>query len=130
MNKKEIVSLSPFFQLPNFESKQELIFFPSSIFLDGDDFVNISYNVGDNRSYFVKLHLNLVKLSLYDKKSIDFQVNHNINPNYYLELIRNVRKLLGYSISKKEYYKFKNVDKTLKTLKTGKKRKTSKKLKK
>ena len=130
MKKKEIVSLSPFFQLPNYESKQELIFFPSSIFLDDKDFVNISYNVGDNRSYFVKLHLNLVKLSLYDKKSIDFQVNHNINPNYYLELIRNVRKLLGYSISKKEYYKFKNVDKTLKSSrKTGKKRKTIKKIK-
>ena len=34
MSKKDIVSLSPFFQLPNFESKQELIFFPCSIFID------------------------------------------------------------------------------------------------
>jgi len=88
MNKKDIVSLSPFFQLPNFESKQELIFFPCSIFIDKKDFVNISYSIGDNRSYFVKLHLDIVKISLYDKKNIDFQVNHNINPNYYLELIR------------------------------------------
>lgn len=129
MNKKDIISLSPFFQLPNFESKQELIFFPCSIFIDKKDFVNISYSIGDNRSYFVKLHLNVVKISLYDKKNIDFQVNHNINPNYYLELIRSIRKLMGYSISKKEYYKFKNVDKTLRT---GKKsfNKSSKKTKK
>jgi hypothetical protein len=128
MDKKDIVSLSPFFQLPNFESKQELIFFPCSIFIDKKDFVNISYSVGDNRSYFVKLHLNIVKISLYDKKNIDFQVNHNINPNYYLELIRSIRKLMGYSISKREYYKFKDVEKTLKT---GKKtlKKKSKKLK-
>ena len=41
MSKKDIVSLSPFFQLPNFESKQELIFFPCSIFIDKKDFVNI-----------------------------------------------------------------------------------------
>ena len=77
---------------------------------------------------FVKLHLNLVKISLYDKKNIDFQVNHNINPNYYLELIRSVRKLMGYSIAKQEYYKFKGVDRTMKT---GKKtlKKKSKKLK-
>jgi hypothetical protein len=129
MNKKDIVSLSPFFQLPNFESKQELIFFPCSIFIDSKDFVNISYSVGDNRSYFVKLHLNVVKISLYDKKNIDFQVNHNINPNYYLELIRSVRKLLGFSIAKKDYYKFRDVDKTMKT---GKKsfNKSSKKTKK
>lgn len=129
MNKKDIISLSPFFQLPNFESKQELIFFPCSIFIDKKDFVNISYSVGDNRSYFVKLHLNVVKISLYDKKNIDFQVNHNINPNYYLELIRSIRKLLGFSIAKKDYYKFKNVDNTLKT---GKKsfNKSSKKTKK
>ena len=59
LKKKEVTHISPFFQLPNYESKQELIFFPSSIFLDDDDFVNISYNVGDNRSYYVKLHLNL-----------------------------------------------------------------------
>ena len=127
MDKKDIVSLSPFFQLPNFESKQELIFFPCSIFIDKKDFVNISYSVGDNRSYFVKLHLNIVKISLYDKKNIDFQVNHNINPNYYLELIRSIRKLLGYSISKREYYKFKDVERTLKTGKKTLKKKKSKK---
>jgi len=126
MNKKDIVSLSPFFQLPNFESKQELIFFPCSIFIDKKDFVNISYSVGDNRSYFVKLHLNIVKISLYDKKNIDFQVNHNINPNYYLELIRSIRKLLGYSISKREYYKFKDVDKSLRSGKKTLKKKSKK----
>jgi hypothetical protein len=126
MDKKDIVSLSPFFQLPNFESKQELIFFPCSIFIDKKDFVNISYSVGDNRSYFVKLHLNIVKISLYDKKNIDFQVNHNINPNYYLELIRSIRKLMGYSIAKKEYYKFKDVEKTLKTGKKTLKKKSKK----
>ena len=131
MNKKDIVSLSPFFQLPNFESKQELIFFPCSIFIDSKDFVNISYSVGDNRSYFVKLHLDIVKLSLYDKKNIDFQVNHNINPNYYLELIRSIRKLLGFSIAKRDYYKFKDVEKTMKTgKKTLKKKNKSKKPKK
>ena len=27
MNSKEITEISPFFQLPNYESKQELIFF-------------------------------------------------------------------------------------------------------
>ena len=129
MKKKDIVSLSPFFQLPNFESKQELIFFPCSIFIDSKDFVNISYSIGDNRSYFVKLHLDIVKLSLYDKKNIDFQVNHNINPNYYLELIRSIRKLLGFSIARKDYYKFRDVDKTMKI---GKKsfNKSSKKTKK
>ena len=131
MKSKDIINLSPFFQLPNFESKQELIFFPCSISIDKKDFVNISYSVGDNRSYFVKLHLNLVKISLYDKKNIDFQVNHNINPNYYLELIRSIRKLMGYSISKQEYYKFKDVDRTMKTGKKTlkKKKKKSKKLK-
>ena len=124
MNKKDIVSLSPFFQLPNFESKQELIFFPCSIFIDKKDFVNISYSVGDNRSYVVKLHLNIIKISLYDKKNIDFQVNHNINPNYYVELIRNIRKIMGLSVQKKEYYKFKDVDKTLSS--RGSKKKKSK----
>lgn len=128
MSNKEIVSLSPFFQLPNFESKQELIFFPCSILIDSKDFVNISYSAGDNRSYFVKLHLNIVKLSLYEKKNIDFHVNHNINPNYYLELIRSIRKLMGYSIAKKEYYKFKDVEKTLKSSRTGKKKKKTKKI--
>ena len=130
MNKKEITELSPFFQLPNYESKQELIFFPTSIYLDKEKYVNISYNVGDNRSYYVKLHLNLIKLSLYDKNNIDFQVNYNINPNYYLELIRNIRKLLGYSIARSDYYKFKDVHITLgskhKLKKTKKKKKKNK----
>ena len=128
MKKKEITELSPFFQLPNYESKQELIFFPTSIYLDKDNYVNISYNVGDNRSYFVKLHLDIIKISLYDKNNIDFQVNHNINPNYYVELIRNIRKLMGYNVLKKDYYKFKDVNKTLSSRgsKTKKKSKKSK----
>ena len=113
MKKKEITELSPFFQLPNYESKQELIFFPTSIFLDKQNYVNISYNVGDNRSYFAKLHLDIIKLSLYDKKNIDFQVNHNINSNYYIELIRTIRKFMGYTTAKKDYYKFKDTEKTL-----------------
>ena len=55
MNSKEITEISPFFQLPNYESKQELIFFPTSIYLDDKKYVNISYNVGDNRSYFLTI---------------------------------------------------------------------------
>ena len=125
MKKKEITELSPFFQLPNYESKQELILFPTSIYLDKDNYVNISYSVGDNRSYFVKLHLDIIKISLYDKNNIDFQVNHNINPNYYVELIRNIRKLMGYNVLKKDYYKFKDVNKTLSS--RGSKKSKSKK---
>ena len=127
MKKKEITELSPFFQLPNYESKQELIFFPTSIYLDKDNYVNISYNIGDNRSYFVKLHLDIIKISLYDKNNIDFQVNHNINPNYYVELIRNIRKLMGYNVLKKDYYKFKDVNKTLSSRGSKKKNKSKKK---
>ena len=128
MKKKEITELSPFFQLPNYESKQELIFFPTSIFLDKQNYVNISYNVGDNRSYFAKLHLDIIKLSLYDKKNIDFQVNHNINSNYYIELIRTIRKFMGYTTAKKDYYKFKDTEKTLAS--KSSKNKTKKKKKK
>ena len=130
MKKKEITELSPFFQLPNYESKQELILFPSSIYLDKDNYVNISYSVGDNRSYFVKLHLDIIKISLYDKNNIDFQVNHNINPNYYVELIRNIRKLMGYNVLKKDYYKFKDVNKTLSSRGSKTKKKSKKKSKK
>ena len=78
-----------------------------SIHRDEKDFINVSYNVGDNRSYYLKLHLDIINLSLYKKENIDFQVNHNINLNYYQELIRNVRKLLGLSLKKADYYKFK-----------------------
>jgi len=130
MKEKEITELSPFFQLPNYESKQELILFPTSIYLDKDNYVNISYSVGDNRSYFVKLHLDIIKISLYDKNNIDFQVNHNINPNYYVELIRNIRKLMGYNVLKKDYYKFKDVNKTLSSRGSKKKKKSKKKSKK
>tara|TARA_B100001094_G_scaffold278860_1_gene288660 strand:+ start:1568 stop:2848 length:1281 start_codon:yes stop_codon:yes gene_type:complete len=110
MNSKEITEISPFFQLPNYESKQELIFFPTSIYLDDKKYVNISYNVGDNRSYFLRLHLDIIDISLYDKFSVDFQLNHNINQNYYLELVRNIRKSLGYPVQKKKYYRFGDVD--------------------
>ena len=126
MNKKEITEISPFFQLPNYESKQELIFFPTCIYLDNEKYVNISYNVGDNRSYFLRLHLDIIKISLYDKKNIDFQVNHNINTNYYLELTRNIRKLMGYNVLRKDYYKFKDVNKTLSSRGSKKKNKSKK----
>ena len=131
MNKKEIVEISPFFQLPNYESKQELIFFPTSIYLDDKKFVNISYNVGDNRSYFLRLHLDVVNISLYKKQNIDFQVNHNINQNYYLELIRSIRKMMGYPIERKEYYRFGDSDRLyaskMKRLKNKRKTKRKKK---
>ena len=127
MNKKEITEISPFFQLPNYESKQELIFFPTCIYLDNEKYVNISYNVGDNRSYFLRLHLDIIKISLCDKKNIDFQVNHNINTNYYLELTRNIRKLMGYNVLRKDYYKFKDVNKTLSSRGSKKKNKSKKK---
>ena len=110
MNNKEITEISPFFQLPNYESKQELIFFPTSIYLDDKKYVTISYNVGDNRSYFLRLHLDIINISLYDKFQCDFQLNHNINQNYYLELVRNIRKSLGYPVQKKKYYRFGDVD--------------------
>ena len=131
MDKQEIISMSPFFQLPNHESKQELIFFPTSISLDSDKYVNISYNVGDNRSYFLKLHLDIINVSLYNKENIEFLVNLNINLNYYIELIRNIRKLLGFSTKKKEYYKFGDVNEIFASSgKINKKKKTKNKPKK
>ena len=72
--------------------------------------MNISYNVGDNRSYFLRLHLDVVNISLYKKQNIDFQVNHNINQNYYLELVRSIRKMMGYPVERKEYYRFGDVN--------------------
>ena len=125
MEKQGITEISPFFQFPNKESKQELIFFPTSIFLDGDDYLNISYNVGDNRSYFLKLHLDVILLSLYDKNNIDFMVNYNINSNFFIELLRNIRKYMGFSTKTKNYYTFKDSKK----LKSGN-RKNNKKTKK
>lgn len=128
MDKQEITHMSPFFQLPNHESKQELIFFPTSISLDSEKYVNISYNVGDNRSYFLKLHLDLINVSLYNKENIEFLVNLNINLNYYIELVRNIRKLLGFSTKKKEYYKFGNVNEIFASSgKINKKKKTKNK---
>ena len=111
MKKQEIIQMSPFFQLPNYESKQELIFFPTSISLDSDNYINISYNVGDTRSYFMKLYLDIINVSLYDTENIDFLVNLNINVNYYTELVRNIRKMMGFSTKKKDYYIFGDVNK-------------------
>ena len=129
MNTKEITEISPFFQLPNYESKQELIFFPTSIYLDKEKYINISYNVGDNRSYFMRLHYEIIEISLYKKMNIDFQVNHNINQNYYLELIRSIRKLMGFPIQRKEYYKFRDVKKFYNSRLRASRKKTKKKKK-
>ena len=133
MEKQEITEISPLFQFPNKESKQELIFFPTSIFLDQEDYLNISYNIGDNRSYFLKLHLDVILLSLYEKQNIDFMVNYNINSNFFIELMRNIRKYMGFSTKIKNYYTFKDSKElksgTKKKTKRNKKRKTIKKKK-
>ena len=65
-------------------------------------YVTISYNVGHNRSYYLRSHLDIINISLYDKFQCDFQLNHNINQNYYLELVINIRKSLGLSCSRKK----------------------------
>ena len=103
MNKKEITKISPFFQLPSKESKQELIFFPTSFYEDKDNFLNISYSLGDNRSYVCKLHSEVVKASLYNKENIDVHMNFNINPNYYLELLRTLRIMSNLPHALKDY---------------------------
>ena len=97
MNKKEITKISPFFQLPSQESKQELIFFPTTMYEDNQKFLNISYSLGDNRSYVCKMHSDVVRTSLYDKNNIDMHMNFNINTNYYLELLRTLRIIHNYS---------------------------------
>ena len=106
MNKQEITKLSPFFQLPSKESKQELIFFPTSMYQDKDNFLHISYSLGDNRSYVCKLHSEVVKASLYDKENIDIHMNFNINPNYYLELLRTLRVMNNLDHALKDYNVF------------------------
>jgi len=106
MNKKEITKISPFFQLPSKESKQELIFFPTSFYEDKDKFLNISYSLGDNRSYVCKLHREVVKASLHNKENIDVHMNLNINPNYYLELLRTLRIMSNLPHSLKDYIIF------------------------
>ena len=60
---------------------------------DNKGFLNISYSLGDNRSYVCKLHSKVVKTSLYDKNNINMHMNYNINTNYYLELLRTLRIL-------------------------------------
>ena len=103
MNKVEITQLSPFFQLPSNESKQDLIFFPTTIYEDNNQFLNISYSLGDNRSYVCKLHSEVIKTSLYDKNNIDMHMNYNVNPNYYLELLRTLRIVNKFSPSPKDF---------------------------
>ena len=114
MKKKEITKLSPFFQLPSQESKQELIFFPTTIYEDKDKFINISYSLGDNRSYVCKLHSEVVKTSLYDKHNIDMHMNFNINTNYYLELLRTLRIINNYSPTNYNVFVGKTTKKTMK----------------
>lgn len=106
MDKKEITKLSPFFQLPSQESKQELIFFPTTMYEDNKRFLNISYSLGDNRSYVCKIHSEVVKTSLYDKENIDMHMNYNMNSNYYLELLRTLRVINNFPHSPKNYNKF------------------------
>ena len=106
MKKKEITKISPFFQLPSKESKQELIFFPTSIYEDKNKFINISYSLGDNRSYLCKLHSEVIKSSLYDKENINIHTNFDINVNYYLELLRTLRIVFKFSHKLKDYVKY------------------------
>jgi hypothetical protein len=54
--------------------------------------------------------LDVIDISLYQKTNIDFQMNHNINQNYYIELVRSIRKILGYPIEKRDYYRFGDVN--------------------
>ena len=68
--------------------------------------LNISYSLGDNRSYVCKLHSKVVKTSLYDKNNINMHMNYNINTNYYLELLRTLRILN--KLSPKNYNKLVN----------------------
>ena len=103
MNKQEITKISPFFQLPSKESKQELIFFPTTFYEDKNNFLNISYSLGDNRSYVCKLHREVVKASLYNKENIDVHMNFNVNPNYYLELLRTLRIMNNLPHALKDY---------------------------
>ena len=126
MNKKEITKLSPFFQLPSKESKQDLIFFPTTMYEDNNGFLNISYSLGDNRSYVCKIHSKVVKTSLYDKNNINMHMNYNINTNYYLELLRTLR--IMNKLSPKNYNLMINAPITKSN--TKKKNNTSKKKKK
>ena len=130
MENKKIKKISPFFQLPNYESKQELIFFPTSIHWGDNDTINISYNVGDNRSYLAKLHKNIIRLSLYHIESIDFYQNFNISPNYYLELIRSIRKYNDLSVHVNKWFIFRKRGKILRKSITTEERAKNKSIKK
>ncbi len=98
MKKKEITKISPFFQLPKKGSKEELIFFPTSIIMDKDDVI-ISYSIGDNSSFICKINKEIIKMSLYDKKKIDMNKNYGINVRYIQELITNLRNMYNYDIN-------------------------------
>ena len=68
MDKKESLKYHLFFNCQTMNQNKKLIFFPTSIYLDKNKYVNISYNVGDNRSYYLRLHLDIINISLYKKK--------------------------------------------------------------
>ena len=59
--------------------------------------------MGDNRSYVCKLHREIVKASLYNKENIDVHMNFNVNPNYYLELLRTLRIMNNLPHALKDY---------------------------
>ena len=98
MKKKEITKLSPFFQLPKKGSKEELIFFPTSINQIESDIV-ISYSIGDNSSFIFKINKEIVSMSLYDKKKIEMNKNYGINVRFIQELITNMRNMYNYDIN-------------------------------
>ena len=106
MKKKEISKLSPFFQLPKKGSKEELIFFPTSLNHIKDD-IMITYSIGDNSSFVFKINKELVRMSLYDKRKIEMNTNYGINVRFIQELIINMRNMYNYDID--NYMKYEEV---------------------
>ena len=106
MKKKEISKLSPFFQLPKKGSKEELIFFPTSLNHVKDD-IMITYSIGDNSSFVFKINKELVRMSLYDKRKIEMNTNYGINVRFIQELIINMRNMYNYDID--NYMKYEEV---------------------
>ena len=98
MKKKEITKLSPFFQLPKQGSKEELIFFPTSMNQINSDII-ITYSIGDNSSFIFKINKEIVNMSLYDKNKIDMNKNYGINVRFIQELITNMRNMYNYDIN-------------------------------
>lgn len=97
MNKKEISKLSPFFQFPKEGSKEELIFFPTSL-NEKDDNILINYSMGDTTSFVLKINKEIIRMSLYDKKKIEMNKNYGINVRFIQELITNMRNMYNYDI--------------------------------